>query len=182
MRKLLIVLLALALLAGYYVLGTGYLHQQQEQAALAAGISAARQGLAQLPPRPDDLDRRLEEALVAEKAAEEDLPGRLNTTQTLDAILRLAEDNGVKAVPLVTQPWLTETIGGYEYSVFRLDLTVSGDYSRVAAFLAALETVSLQTLVVDYLRLARTDGPPPVGEPVEAGLQVAIYARPEARP
>jgi hypothetical protein len=177
MKKLLFALLVLALLAGYYVLGTGYFRQRQEQSALAADINAAQQALAQVPARPADLDRRLEEALAAAAAAGESLPERLNTTQTLDAILELAEDNGVKAVPLVTQPWLAETIGGYEYSVFRLDLTVSGDYSRVAAFLAALETGEFETLVIDYLNLTTPDEPEQSAEAVSAGVRVTIYAR-----
>jgi hypothetical protein len=182
MRKLPIALLAVALLAGYYILGTGYLEQRQEQAALASDIDAARQALALVPDRPADLDRRLEEALAGKEAAETSFPERLNTTQVLNGILRLAEDHGVKAIPLVTQPWTTETAGGQEQSVFRLDLTVTGDFARVEAFVASLETGVPETLVVEHLRAARSEGPPAEGTPVEAGVSVAVYARPEDRP
>ena len=179
MKKLLVFLLILALLAGYYILGTGYLKQRQEQASLASETDAARQALAQVPARPADLDQRLQQALAAEKATRESLPQRLNTTQVLDAILRLAEDHGVKAVPLVTQPWTNEAVAGQYYSVFRLELTVTGDFDRVETFLAALETGVPGTLVIEYLRVARPDALPEAGAPVETTLSVVVFARPD---
>jgi Tfp pilus assembly protein PilO len=179
MKKLLVALLILALLAGYYIFGTGYLKQRQEQAALASETEAARQALAQAPARPAYLDQRLQAALAGEKAAGESMPERLNTTQVLDAILRLAEDHGVKAVPLVTQPWTNEAVAGYEYAVFRLELTLTGEFEPVATFLAALETGVPGTLVIEYLRLARPDEAPPDVTTVEAAVSVVIYARPD---
>jgi len=177
MKKLLVALLVLALLAGCYIFGTGYLKQRQEQATLTSELDAARQVLAQVPARPAGLDQRLQEALAAEKAAGESLPERLNTTRVLDAILRLAEDRGVKAVPLVTQPWTNEAVAGHDYSVFRLDVTVTGEFARVENFLAALETGVHETLVIEYLRVARPDELPEAGAPVEATVSVAIFAR-----
>jgi hypothetical protein len=176
-RKLLFVALVLAILAAYYVLGTGYLKQRRERVLLASEVGAARQALALVPAPPADLDRRLQEALAEEKAAGEALPERLDTTQALDAILLQAEADGVKAIPLVTQPWMTETMNGYDYSTFRLDLTVTGDFARVKTFLASLETGSPGTLVVEYLHVTGN-----AGEPTQAGLRVVIYARPPDQP
>ena len=181
MRKLLIVLLAAVLLAGYYFLGTGYLKQRQEQARLATGTAAAQQTLALVPTWPADLDLRLRDAMDAQAAAQKSLPVRMDTTQALNIILRLAEDCGVKAIPLATQPWTAEAIGGYEYSVFRLEMNVSGEFELVQSFLSRLETGEPGTLVLEYMRLTRPDGQPE-GEPVEAGLRVAIYARAPDQP
>jgi hypothetical protein len=172
-RKLLIASLAVALLAAYYVLGTGYLKQRQEQGLLASEIGAARQAQALVPLPPADLDQRLKESVAGEEAARKAFPERLNTTRLLDAILLQAETDGVKAIPLVTQPWTTETLNGRDYSVFRLDLTVAGDFARVESFLAGLETGDPGTLVVEYLRVVG-----PAGEPVQAGVRVVVYARP----
>jgi hypothetical protein len=179
-RKFLVVLLAAALLAGYYYLGTGYLRQRQEKDRLAVETVAAQQALAALTPRPADLDQRLKQALDSQEAARNLLPGRMDTTEALNVILRLAEDSGVKAIPLVTQPWTTETAGSYEYSIFRFELNVSGEFVAVQAFLARLESNGPGTLVAEYLRLARPDGQPD-SDFVEALLRVALYARPLER-
>jgi hypothetical protein len=176
-RKLLFVSLVLAVLAAYGALGTGYLKQRRERVWLASELGAARQSLALVPAPPADLDQRLQQALADEKAAREALPERLDTTQALDAILLQAEADGVKAIPLVTQPWMTETVNGHDYSAFRLALTVTGDFSRVKTFLASLETGSPGTLVVEYLHVTW-----PAGEPMRAEIRVVIYARPPEPP
>lgn len=181
MRKLLVVLLTAALLAGYYYLGTGYLRQRQDQGRLAVETEAAGQALATLPARPTDLDRQLQDALDAQEAARNSLPERMDTTRTLNAILRLAEDGGVKAIPLLTQPWMVESVGDYKYSVFRFELNVSGEFGAVQAFLSRLETGEPATLAVEYLRLTRPEGHPESGQ-VEAALRVAVYARPPDQP
>jgi len=180
-RKLLVVLLAAALLAGYYYLGTGYLRQRQEQGRLAAGTVAVQQALATLPTRPVDLAQRLQEARDAQEAAENSLPEQMDTTRTLNAILRLAKEGGVKAIPLLTQPWMTETINGYEYSVFRVELNVSGELTAVQAFLSRLESGEPATLAVEYLHFTRPEGLLESGL-VEAALRVAVYARAPGQP
>jgi hypothetical protein len=171
-RKLLFVGLALAVLAAYYLLGTGYLKQRRAQAALASDTAAAQQSLAQVPAPPADLDQQLQAALDEARSAREALPERLNTTRAVDDILILADASGVKAIPLVTQPWVTETINGRDYSTFRLELTVTGDFARMKTFLASLETGSPETLVVERLNVNSKEG-----EPAQATLSVVIYAR-----
>jgi hypothetical protein len=170
------------LLVVYYLMGTAYLKQHRENKTLASQIQEMTLMLAQVPVSPADLEQRL-------KAAENDFettrtffPERLNTTQVVNSILRLAENTGVKAIPLVTQPWSLENVGGYDYSVFRLDISVTGTFTKLVNFINQLETSELQTLIIESLSAERiTDNPREEDTiPVGASLAIAIYARPSA--
>jgi hypothetical protein len=69
-RKLLITLLIIALLVGYYRLGLDYLKKGTEQEALASQITDATRALAQMPEPTVDLEPRLS-AVQANLAAEQ---------------------------------------------------------------------------------------------------------------
>ena len=60
-RKLLIVILVIALLAVYYLLGTDYLKQQRDNEALASQIIVEQDILAQIPQPSTDLEMQLSE-------------------------------------------------------------------------------------------------------------------------
>jgi hypothetical protein len=178
----LITILVLALVAVYYITATDYLKQHRENKTLASQINEVTQMLARIPPTPADLEQRLEAAQSDFKATQDSLPDRPNTTRTVDFILKLAEATGVKAVPLITQPWNIESVGGYDYPVFRLSISASGNYTELSGFINQLETSELETLVIESLSVERSgDKPNEEGTtPVEASLGIAVYARPPA--
>ncbi len=185
-RKLLIAILAVALLAVYYILGTDYLKQRREHEALASQINVATETLAQIPPRPADLGTRLSDARTGLETVNNTLPDNLNSTRIINTILRLADDVGVRAIPLVTQPWTTESVNGEDYSVFRLHVAVTGTFTQLSTFLSRLENGELETLVMEYLTVDSATGPFR-GEgvyasilQVNAGLEIAVYSRPPA--
>lgn len=181
---MLITILVVTLLVVYYLLGTAYLKEKREQENLVAQIAAASRTLADIPPAPTDLGKKLSAARESLEAAESVFPGRLNSTAAINTILRLADDVGIKAVPLVTQPWSTESASGYAYSVFRLNMKVTGTFAQLSDFLGRLENGEMETLVIEYMTLERLTGPS--GEfrttgntmPVNAWLDVAIFSRP----
>jgi superfamily I DNA and/or RNA helicase len=179
---LLITVLVLAVLVVYYLLLTDYVKQHRENNTLAYQINEATQMLAQVPTSPADLEQRLKTAQSDYEAEQNSLPERLNTTRTIDFILKLAEAEGVKAIPLITQPWSLERVGSYDYSVFRLDVTASGTYTKLAGFIEQLETSELDTLIIESLSVERAaDEPAEEGTtPVRARLAIAVYARPPA--
>lgn len=184
-RRLLIIVLVVALLVGYYILGTDYLKQGREHEALVSQISEATQVLTQIPPPPADLEQRLAAARTALESANNTLPNQLNSTRIINAILRLADEVGVRAIPLTTQPWTTETVSGEDYSVFRLHIVVTGPFTQLSSFISRLENGELETLVMEYLTVDSFTGPFR-GEgvyadtlPVDAGLEIAVYARPQ---
>jgi hypothetical protein len=180
-RKLLIAGLVLVLLAVYYIMGTGYLEQRREVKALASRAEEAAQMLAQIPPAPADLAERLSEAQSNYEAAQDSFPGQMNTTSIIDTVLRLADEAGVKAIPLITQPWTTENINDLNYAVFRLSVTASGDFTGLAGFIDRLETVESPTLVIESMVLERvTDITGEQVAPFEVRLEIAVYARPPA--
>ncbi|OGO43467.1 MAG: hypothetical protein A2137_02545 [Chloroflexi bacterium RBG_16_58_8] len=196
-KKTLMVLLTLALLAVYSLLGKNYLEQRREKGPLEGQINAASQTLAAIPAPPADIEPRLAAARAALDAAQNTLPIPPNTTQVINAVLRTARDAGVRAVPLATQPWTTESAGQLEYSVFRLNFTVTGNFTQLGDFLKRLESGWPETLAIERLSVDRASEPetglPAVGQfspqageasiQVSAGLDIAIYARlPAAEP
>jgi hypothetical protein len=179
---LLIAVLVLVLLAVYYIMVTDYLKQRQENQALASRTEEAAQLLAQIPPPPADLEHRLSAAQSSYAETQDSFPDLLNTTQIINGVLRLADDEGVKAIPLVTQPWTVETISDHDYSVFRLSVTVTGDFTKLAGFIERLETGEPPTLIIESLLVDRVTEIQ--GEenalPVAAQLEIVVYARPPA--
>lgn len=177
-KKLLIIILVLALLAVYYIMGTGYLKQHRDNQALVARIEEVRQLLAQIPPAPADLEQRLSAAQGDYTQTQNAFPTPLNTTQIINSLLLLAEETGVKAVPLITQAWTVESVNGYDYAVFRLDLTVSGNFTRVIDFIEGLETNATPTLAIDSLVIEQAvDAEGGESMLFNARLEIIVYAR-----
>ncbi len=183
-RKLLIAILVVALLAVYYILGTDYLKQRQEHGELSSLISMEKEVLTQIPPRPADLKTRLSNAQTGLEEAKNTLPDRLNSTRVINTILRLADEVGVRAIPLATQPWTTESVNGEDYSVFRLHVAVTGSFVQLSSFLSQLENGELETLVMEYITVDKVTGPFR-GDgvyasmlQVDASLEIAVYSRP----
>ena len=177
--KLLIIILVAALLAVYYLIGTDYLKQRRQNQSLASQISEATQALALVALPPSDLEQRLAAAQDGLDAAENDFAVDTNDTRIVNAILRLAEDTGVNAIPLTTQPWTTEKVADRNYSVFRLNLAVTGTFARVSSFLDRLESGEPGTLVIEYLSVEKVPGSSGSGSDtgeVSADITIAVYA------
>lgn len=180
-KKLLIILLVAVLLVVYYLLGTGYLKQRQEHKILIPRIAEAAQTLALIPLPPPDLEQRLAAAQADLTAGQSALPGEVNSTRTIDAILKLADECDVKAVPLVTEPWTAVKIGSHDYDVFRLSVSVTGSFANLVSFTGKLENEGFETLILEALSVSRTLEQPgeetvPEGEiPVTASLELAVY-------
>jgi hypothetical protein len=183
-KKLLVIILVAGLLAAYYILGTGYGEQRRQQAALASQIAGATQQLALIPPPPADLETRQAAASANLDAVKNTFPGQLNSTWIVNDILQLADKTGVKAVPMITQPWSIESVNQGDYPVFRLNIALKGTFNQVANFINRLENGEPATLVIDDFKVDRVTGPPAdEGETdgevlVEASLDIAVYARP----
>lgn len=182
-RKLLIAVLIIALLAVYYLVGTDYLKQQRDNESLASRITESTQALALMPP-PADLETRLDEARNGLEVAKNAFPEQLNSTLIVDYILRLAVDSRVKAIPLLTQPWAAQSVGEKDYSILRLQVSVTGTYNRMAAFLISLENGTYETLVMEYVIVDSTSTPFKGGgiygdsAQIDANLAIAVYAQP----
>jgi hypothetical protein len=184
LRRLLTVVLVLCLLAIYYFIGTDYRKQRRENAALASQISGATEQLAQIPPPPADLAQRQAVATADLQAALNVFPAQLNSTRLVDGILKLAEASGVRAIPVITQPWTAVSVNGTDYPVFRLNIDVKGTYAQVAVFISLLENSEPATLVIEDLTMERVEGSSASENdttdavPVDAVLNIAVYARP----
>ncbi len=169
----------LVLIVVYYLMVTDYFKQRREIKALAPRTDEAAQILAQIPQFPADLDQRLIEAQSSFTEAQKSFPDILNTTGIINTILRLADDVGIKAIPLITQPWTIENISNHDYSVFRLSVTATGDFTNLGDFINRLETGEPPTLIIESLIVDRlTDiSVENATTPFEARLEIAVYAR-----
>jgi hypothetical protein len=181
--KIPIILLVVGLLAGYYVLGTDYREIRHKYAALASQIAGEGQQLALIPPAPTDLGLRLDAVRSNLDMEINTFPAQLNTTLIVNDILKLAEATGVKAIPLITRPWATESVNQTDYPVFRLNLAVKGTFAHLSDFLNRLENGEPGTLVITDLKIDRVTGLPVAEETgdateVEGSLDIAVYARP----
>ncbi len=184
LRKLLIILLVVGLLVVYYILGADYREQRHKHAALASQVAGAAEQLALIPPLPTDLEQRQSIASANLDAEKNTFPAQMNSTLIVNTILKLAEATGVKAVPMITQPWAMESINDTNYPVFRMNIAAKGTFPQLADFLSRLETGEPGTLVIANLKVDRviglsgdekkTDG---IIE-VDASLDIAVYARP----
>jgi len=179
----LMALLVLCLLLAYYTMGNAYLKQEQQSASLRGRIAEASRALDLVPGPAVGAEQRLAAAQAGLAATEGGFPGRVNSTVAIDAILRLAESTGVKAMPLVTRPWEAEKWGGHDYYVLRLSVSAEGDFTRLAAFSRALESGDFPTLVIEQLGVSSEAGYPAAAAgsgaaPVSASFDLAIYTLP----
>jgi len=153
--RLLITTVIIILLMGYCLIGGNYLKQLNGQKALATQIAEVTQTLSEIAKPSKDLEQRLAEA-EASLAAEQGLfPSKINTTQVINTILGLARSCGVKAIPMVTQPWSTETVGKHSYQVLRLTVAVEGSFSQLVDFASSLEEGEYTTLVIENLSASK---------------------------
>jgi Tfp pilus assembly protein PilO len=178
-RQFLITGLIIAILVAYYIIGTGYMNQRNEKETLTAQISEANAALALIPVPPADLDEQLADAEDRLWALEDILNIDSNITRIVNKILRLAEETGVKAIPLSTQPWSIERFENQDYSVFRIDLAVSGNFTQMVDFLNHLENGEPDTLVLEHVNVEKESGSFMFESPnegtVNADIRIAIY-------
>jgi hypothetical protein len=185
-RKTLIILLVVALLAVYYILGSSYFNTRRSNASLNREVIAATQQLALIPLPPTGLAQRQAAAAADLQTELNRFPAELNTTQILNGILKLAQAAGVNAVPVITQQISAVSANGTNYPAFRLSVDVKGAYAQVAGFIVDLETSQPSTLVIEDISLVatgsyivNTDGTD--GTPVDVLIDIAVYSRPDAK-
>jgi hypothetical protein len=169
-------LVVLALLTGHFVIGMDYMEQRRGHQELNALIAEA----VQLRTQADapDLQAELAAAEAELVAAQHAFPAGLNSTSLINDILLLADDCGVSAIPLVTQPW-GEVAVGHDYEVFRISLTVTGGFADLYTFVYRLESSEFASLTTEDLSVTRLEDEETGNSiPVKASLDVAIYSQP----
>lgn len=153
-KKTILVPMVIILLVVYAYFGLGYLKELKEHKVLASQLADINQTLTDVTASSQDLEQRMS-AVQASLAVEQNrFPEKVNSTQVINSILQLADDTGVKAIPLVTQPWSIENVGEYDYYVFRLNVSVTGDFSQLVNFISQIEDSEFSTLIFDSLSVS----------------------------
>ena len=179
-----ITIIVSVMFCGYF--GMNYMKEREGQEALASQVADVSQTLAELPELPQDLEQRLATAQARLDAEKDALPDSINSIEVVNAILELADECEVRAVPLVTQPRATVTIGEHDYHVLRLNVAVEGSLTKLLTFVGKLERGEFETLIVERLDVERgieesEDSEESEGSeetiPVIASLNLAIYTQ-----
>ncbi len=180
MNKIAIILIGAVLLVVYGLLAMDYMKQGSEQDRLLSEIEEVEQSQASLVEPSSDAYERLA-ALQAELDAESEIiPSEIDSSDVVDIILSLAQQVGVKAIPLATHPWVEEHIGGNTYLVFRLNVEIEGFFSKVTEYVTRLESGEYTTLVVENI-VVEADGEEDFAggsTPVVASLDLAVFTQP----
>jgi len=172
--RLLVTTLIIILVMGYCLLGISYLKQLKEHGELNSQIAEVSQTLNEIPQPPQDLEQQLAAAQTLLAAEQGSFPSKANTTQLINTILAQAMVCGVKATPMVTQPWSVETVGKHDYPVLRLTIAVEGSFTQLTTLASQLEKGEYSTLIMEDLTAGRGEGT----TPITGSLKLAIYARP----
>ncbi|HEY40836.1 MAG TPA: hypothetical protein G4O18_03140 [Dehalococcoidia bacterium] len=183
MNKLAIILIGIVLLVVYGLLAMDYMKQGPEHERLLSEIEEINQSREALPEPSTYFSEQLVVIQAALDAESVTIPGEINSTDVLDTILSLADDIGVKAIPLITQPWMEVHIGVNTYSILRINVDITGLFSSVKNYVSRLESGDFKTLIVESLIVNVDYGD---GEevyaggstPVVASLDVAVFAKP----
>lgn len=171
--KWLVTILVLALLAVYIWIGAGYFGQKKSLAEHHTELSGLNAALAMMPEISTDLDEKLEAAQAELTETEKLFATEANETEIVDTILQLAEEAGVKGVPLSTQPWVNERISNHDFNVFYLTLEVTGDFQHLQNYLELLENSELTTMAVTYVKATRVSAD--TDADMTANLDIAVY-------
>jgi len=181
MNKIAIALIIVILLVVYGLLGMDYMKQGPEQETLLSEIEEVNQKREALPG-PSTAFSELLAVIQANLAAEyETIPDEISSSNVIDTVLSLAQEIGVKAIPLATQPWTEQHIGENTYRIFRINVEIEGVFSQVREYVSRLESGELNTLIVERLVIDVEDEDVYAGEstPVKARLNLAIFTQPE---
>jgi Tfp pilus assembly protein PilO len=183
-RNLLIIILIVVLVVVYSLVVTDYLKQRNQKATLESQVAEATASLALIPNPPADLEEQLTAAQKGFESAKDAFAINTNDTRIVNRILEIAKENGVKAIPLATQPWVLESVLDQSYSVFRLDIAATGSYPQLVSFLNQLENSEPKTLVIEYLTVDAAPGSSLLdsaarnAQLLNADIKLAIYAPP----
>jgi len=181
MIKLAVVVVVVILLAVYGVLALDYMKQGPEQDRLSSEIAEIDQSLQYISePPPSNLEElALIEAILA--AEQETVPSYVDSTNVIETILNVGQMTGVKAIPLITEPWKKENIGDGTYRVFRISVGVEGTFTQISAFINYLESGEFNTLSMERLSIVVDDEEGEVysgGEtPVVAEMDIVVLAQ-----
>jgi len=171
--KWLVIVLVIALLVAYYVLGMDYLKQRRQNTDTNSQITELITTLSGIPPYPPDLEQKLADARAELAAAEKSFAGETDDTLIVNNVLQMAKEAGVKAIPLSTRPWAVESIYERNYNVFYLTLSVTGNLIRLQNFIERLENSEAETLVIKNLKVERTSVTS--GDNALADITIAVY-------
>lgn len=137
--KLLILILVLCLIIAFAYQGADYFKQQKEQANIIGQMNTSVQTLAMQAKPPQDLNKRLEEAKLANQISVQFVTGNtVNSTEIINNVLQTADTCDLKTSPLTTNQWLKKSVGGSTYRMLPIEMNIDGKLSDLTFFMEKL--------------------------------------------
>ena len=180
MNKIAIALILVILVVVYGLLAMGYMKQGPEQERLLSEIEEVDQSREALPEPSTTFSELLAVVQANLNAEYEAIPGEISSSDVIDTVFSLAQEIGVRAIPLITQPWTEQYVGESSYRIFRINVEINGLFSQIKEYVSRLESGEFNTLIVERLIVDIEDEEIYAGEmtPVEANLDLAIFTQP----
>ena len=185
MNKIAIVIIVVVAMIVYGIFAIDYIKQGPEQDSLLAEIEDVKHSIQELPEPSQDYIERMEAVSASLDAEYSAITGETNSSDVIENILSVAQDAGVKAIPLVTQPWVDQNVRGTIYRIFRVEVEAYGAYAQVSEFITTLENDNQSTLIVENLSVTidiedeeEEEGYTGGATPVIAKMILAVYNQP----
>ena len=174
--RVLTLLLVGCVIIAYAYTGFTYFQERQEQQAISDQINNVSSALALIPVPPTDLKQRLAAArqLIA-RAQESIFPSSINTTEYINIIFGLADENQVQVKLLTTDPWSERKIDERTFRIFRVSLQVEATPANLTDFIKQTEE-NFPSLVVDNLNTEIKGDPADII--LTGTLDLAVYTLP----
>ena len=155
------VVIVLAIIAAaliiYMSFGIKCVQEKKDQKDLTVQIDQLSPILSAEIATPEDLAKRLADAEARLAAQKEVLPAKISNAEVVEAIVKLAGENHVKAIPLNADPVSAEKVEEIEYRVLKVRIQAEGNQSDLLAFIGMLEGGTIKTLAVNNVELSRVE-------------------------
>jgi hypothetical protein len=171
--------LLVGILVGAVLVWHDRLDYRAKAAALASQIAVVNQKIAGTPAPPADLAAGLAAARAGLAEAEAALPASIAPNDVVDYIINLADKCRVEAVPLIVEGWSPESTGS-PYNILKLNVTATGRLDGITNFISELQASEYTSLTISDLSIDRLDQPDNstgFGDAtlVSAGMNIALY-------
>jgi len=174
--RVLTLLLAGCMIIAYAYTGFAYFQERQKQQTISEQINNASSALQLIPKPAADLKQRFADAQQSSARTRESIfPSSINTTEYINNIFGLADENQVKVTLLTTDPWAERKVDERTFSALSISLQVEGTPVHLVAFIMQTEE-RIPSLVVDSLSVERNDDSADIS--LTGTLDLAVYTLP----
>lgn len=150
-----------------------------EQQEIISQIDATRAEIGNMPNVVDERQAELYKAQADLDTEAGMIPYKANINDIVGTVIDLAGQYGVSAMPLRAQLPATAEINGYDYIIWNVRLSVSGDYENLVGFVDKIDGKDIPVANVRSIILERGGAAEDGDDTAVTGtLELVIYTNP----